>query len=250
MQIKSDKEIKIMRHSSYIVSKILDEIEGIIKPGVTTKDIDNYAEYRIKEMNAEPSFKGYCGYLHSTCISINNEVSHGIPTYQRIIMFGDIVKVDIGVYYQGFHGDSCITIPINKVSLEASRLIKATKEALYAGIKKVKEGHYLSDIAIAIEKVIHEYDYTVVEEYTGHGIGYNLHEEPIIFNSLSNQSFDIKLKAGMIFTIEPIVNQKSKYTKILSDGWTVVTIDHGLSAQFEHTVLVTHKGYEILTNKN
>ena len=191
MQIKSDKEIKIMRHSSYIVSKILDEIEGIIKPGVTTKDIDNYAEYRIKEMNAEPSFKGYCGYLHSTCISINNEVSHGIPTYQRIIMFGDIVKVDIGVYYQGFHGDSCITIPINKVSLEASRLIKATKEALYAGIKKVKEGHYLSDIAIAIEKVIHEYDYTVVEEYTGHGIGYNLHEEPIIFNSLSNQNFDM-----------------------------------------------------------
>ncbi|BDA39222.1 type I methionyl aminopeptidase [Candidatus Atelocyanobacterium thalassae] len=250
MQIKSDKEIKIMRHSSYIVSKILDEIEGIIKPGVTTKDIDNYAEYRIKEMNAEPSFKGYCGYLHSICISINNEVSHGIPTYQRIIMFGDIVKVDIGVYYQGFHGDSCITIPINKVSLEASRLIKATKEALYAGIKKVKEGHYLSDIAIAIEKVIHKYDYTIVEEYTGHGIGYNLHEEPIIFNSLSNQNFDIKLKAGMIFTIEPIVNQKSKYTKILSDGWTVVTIDHGLSAQFEHTVLVTHKGYEILTNKN
>ena len=120
MQVKSDQEIKIIRHSSYIVSKILDEIKKIIKPGITTKDIDNYAEYRIKEIGAESSFKGYCGYSHSICISINNEIAHGIPTYQKIIMCGDIVKIDIGVDYQGFHGDSCITIPIGKVSGEAS----------------------------------------------------------------------------------------------------------------------------------
>ena len=200
-------------------------------------------------MGATPSFKGYYGFPGSICASINHEVVHGIPNAKRRIRRGDVLKVDTGAYYQGYHGDSCITIAVDKVSSKTSRLIRAAEDALYAGIREVKAGKYLADIAGAIEDVVHKYGYSVVEDYTGHGVGQNLHEEPPVFNYRTREIPNIKLKEGMTLAIEPIVNEGSKYTKTLRDRWTVVTVDNRLSAQFEHTVLVTATGYEILTDR-
>lgn len=250
IQIKSPEEITIMRQSSLIVATVLKEIQEIIKPGMTTGDLDSYAEQRIREMGAEPSFKGYYGFPGSICASINHEVVHGIPSAKRRIRRGDVLKVDTGAYYQGYHGDSCITIAVDKVSSKTARLIRAAEEALYAGISEVKAGNYLLDIAGAIEDVVNKYGYSVVEDYTGHGVGQNLHEEPAVFNYRTQEIPNIKLKKGMTLAIEPIVNQGSKYTKTLRDRWTVVTVDNNLSAQFEHTVLVTATGYEILTDRS
>lgn len=249
IQIKSAEEIAIMRQSSLIVATVLKEIQEIVKPGMTTGDLDNYAEQRIREMGGEPSFKGYHGFPGSICASINYEVVHGIPNAKRKIRRGDVLKVDTGAYYQGYHGDSCITIAVDKVSSKTARLIRAAEDALYAGISQVKAGNYLLDIAGAIEDVVKKYGYTVVEGYTGHGVGQNLHEEPAVFNYRTKEIPNVKLKAGMTLAIEPIVNQGSKYTKTLRDRWTVVTVDNALSAQFEHTVLVTATGYEILTDR-
>ena len=249
VQIKSPEEVTIMRQSSLIVATVLKEIQEIVKPGMTTGDLDNYAEQRIREMGATPSFKGYYGFPGSICASINHEVVHGIPNAKRRIRRGDVLKVDTGAYYQGYHGDSCITIAVDKVSSKTSRLIRAAEEALYAGINEVKAGKYFGDIAGAIEDVVHKYGYSVVEDYTGHGVGQNLHEEPPVFNYRTREIPNIKLKEGMTLAIEPIVNEGSKYTKTLRDRWTVVTVDNRLSAQFEHTVLVTATGYEILTDR-
>ncbi len=249
IQIKSSEEITIMRQSSLIVATVLKEIQAMVKPGMTTGDLDNYAEQRIREMGAEPSFKGYYGFPGSICASINQEVVHGIPNAKRRIRRGDVLKVDTGAYYQGYHGDSCITIAVDKVSSKTARLIRAAEDALYAGISQVKAGNYLLDIAGAIEDVVKQYGYSVVEDYTGHGVGQNLHEEPPVFNYRTQEIPNIKLKEGMTLAIEPIVNQGSKYTKTLRDRWTVVTVDNNLSAQFEHTVLVTATGYEILTDR-
>ena len=249
VQIKSPEEVTIMRQSSLIVATVLKEIQEIVKPGMTTGDLDNYAEQRIREMGATPSFKGYYGFPGSICASINHEVVHGIPNAKRRIRRGDVLKVDTGAYYQGYHGDSCITIAVDKVSSKTSRLIRAAEDALYAGIREVKAGKYLADIAGAIEDVVHKYGYSVVEDYTGHGVGQNLHEEPPVFNYRTREIPNIKLKKGMTLAIEPIVNEGSKYTKTLRDRWTVVTVDNRLSTQFEHTVLVTATGYEILTDR-
>ncbi len=249
IQIKSTEEIAIMRQSARIVATVLREIEGIVKPGMTTGDLDQYAEQRIREMGATPSFKGYYGFPGSICASINQEVVHGIPNPQRKIRQGDVLKVDTGACYRGYHGDSCITIAVGKVSSKTSRLIRVAEDALYAGIQQVKAGNYLLDIAGAIEDVVKRYGYSVVEDYTGHGVGQNLHEEPSVFNYRTRELPNVKLKAGMTLAIEPIVNQGSKYTRTLRDRWTVVTVDNCLSAQFEHTVLVTANGYEILTDR-
>lgn len=249
IHIKSSQEITIMRQSSLIVATVLKEIEEMVKPGMTTGDLDNYAEQRIREMGGEPSFKGYYGFPGSICASINHEVVHGIPNRKRRIRRGDVLKVDTGAYYQGFHGDSCITIAVDKVSSKTSRLIRVAEEALYAGISQVKAGNYLLDIAGAIEDVVNKHGYSVVEDYTGHGVGKNLHEEPPVFNYRTREIPKIKLKPGMTLAIEPIVNQGSKLTRTLRDRWTVVTVDNCLSAQFEHTVLVTPTGYEILTDR-
>ncbi|MEA5535253.1 type I methionyl aminopeptidase [Crocosphaera sp. XPORK-15E] len=247
--IKSAEEIAIMRQSARIVATVLKEIEAIVKPGMTTGDLDAYAEQRIREMGATPSFKGYYGFKGSICASINQEVVHGIPNVKRMIRRGDVLKVDTGAYYKGYHGDSCLTIAVGKVLPKTNRLIKAAEEALYAGIEQVKAGNYLLDIAGAIEDLVRKYGYSVVEDYTGHGVGQNLHEEPCVFNYRTRELPNIKLKAGMTLAIEPIVNQGSKYTRTLRDRWTVVTVDNALSAQFEHTVLVTETGYEILTDR-
>ena len=251
IHIKSAPEIEKMRRSARIVATVLKEIEEITKPGMTTADLDEYAEKRIREMGATPSFKGYYGFPASICASVNNEVVHGIPNAKKVLRRGDVLKVDTGAYYDGFHGDSCITIAVgNKVSKEAAKLIKVAEEALYKGIEQVKAGNSLMDIAVAVEDRVKADGFSVVEQYTGHGVGKNLHEAPSVFNCRTKWMPNVKLKAGMTLAIEPIVNAGSKHTRVLRDRWTVVTVDNNLSAQFEHTVLVTKDGYEILSDRN
>ncbi len=250
IEIKSPREIEIMRLSAKIVATVLKEISELVQPGMTTADLDAYAEKRIREMGATPSFKGYHGFPGSICSSINNEVVHGIPNKKKVIRAGDVLKVDTGAYYEGFHGDSCITIAVGEVTSEAARLIRVAEEALYKGIEQVKAGNYLMDIAGAIEDHVKANKLTVVEDFTGHGVGRNLHEEPSVFNFRTHDMPNVKLRAGMTLAIEPILNAGSKYTRILADRWTAVTVDNALSAQFEHTVLVTETGYEILTDRS
>ena len=247
IEIKSEREIEIMRQSAKIVATVLKEISQLVQPGMTTLDLDAHAEKRIREMGATPSFKGYHGFPGSICASINNEVVHGIPNPKKVIRAGDVLKVDTGAFYQGFHGDSCITIAVGAVTPQAARLIKVAEEALYKGIEQVKAGNYLMDIAGAIEDHVKANKFKIVEDFTGHGVGRNLHEEPSVFNHRTRQMPNVKLKKGMTLAIEPILNSGSKLTRILSDRWTAVTVDNSLSAQFEHTVLVTDDGYEILT---
>jgi len=249
IEIKSPREIDIMRESAKIVATVLKEISGLVKPGMTTADLDAYAEKRIREMGATPSFKGYHGFTGSICSSINNEVVHGIPSHKKVIRTGDVLKVDTGAYFQGFHGDSCITIAVGEVTPDAAKLIRVAEEALYKGIEQVKAGAYLLDLAGAIEDHVKVNGFTVVEEFTGHGVGRNLHEEPSVFNYRTREMPNVKLRAGMTLAIEPILNAGSKHTRTLSDRWTAVTVDNSLSAQFEHTVLVTETGYEILTDR-
>jgi methionyl aminopeptidase len=249
IEIKSEKEIEIMRQAARIVATVLKEISEMVEPGMTTLDLDAHAEKRIREMGATPSFKGYHGFPASICSCINHEVVHGIPNRKKVIREGDVLKVDTGAYFDGFHGDSCITIAVGEVTPEAARLIQVAEEALYKGIEQVRAGAYLLELAGAIEDHIKGNGFTVVEDFTGHGVGRNLHEEPSVFNFRTHSMPNVKLKAGMTLAIEPIVNAGSKVTRTLSDRWTAVTVDNALSAQFEHTVLVTETGYEILTDR-
>ncbi len=249
IHIKSASEIETMRQAARIVATVLKEISELVQPGMTTADLDEYAEKRIREMGATPSFKGYYGFPGSICSCINNEVVHGIPSRRKVIKAGDVLKVDTGAFYNGFHGDSCITIAVGNVTSDAKKLIKVAEETLYKGIGKVKAGAYLLDLAGAIQDYAEAQGFKVVEEFTGHGVGQNLHEEPSVFNTRTQDLPNVKLKAGMTLAIEPILNAGSRYTRTLSDRWTVVTVDNALSAQFEHTVLVTETGYEILTDR-
>lgn len=250
IELKSQREIEIMRQASKIVATVLKEIGELTEPGMTTADLDAHAEKRIREMGAQPSFKGYQGFPASICSSINNEVVHGIPNKKKVIREGDVLKVDTGAYFEGFHGDSCITIAVGEVTPDAAKLIKVAEEALFKGIEQVKEGNYLMDLAGAIQDHVEANDFAIVEEFTGHGVGRNLHEEPSVFNFRTREMRNVKLRAGMTLAIEPIVNAGSKRTRILRDRWTAVTVDNALSAQFEHTVLVTKTGYEILTDRS
>lgn len=249
IEIKSKREIDIMRQASRIVATVLKEISERVEPGMTTADLDAYAEMRIREMGATPSFKGYHGFPASICSSINNEVVHGIPNKKKVIREGDVLKVDTGAFFQGFHGDSCITIAVGTVSPDAAKLIRVAEEALYKGIEQVKEGNCLMDLAGAIQDHVEANGFAVVEDFTGHGVGRNLHEEPSVFNVRTHEMRNVKLREGMTLAIEPIVNAGSRHTRILRDRWTAVTVDNSLSAQFEHTVLVTKTGYEILTDR-
>lgn len=249
IEIKSKREIEIMRKASAIVATTLKEIMEMTEPGMTTADLDAYAEKRIREMGATPSFKGYCGFPASICSSINNEVVHGIPNKKKVIREGDVLKVDTGAFYNGFHGDSCVTILVGETSAEAQRLTRVAEEALFAGINQVKAGATLLDLAAAIEDVAKAEGFAIVEDFTGHGVGRNLHEEPAVFNYRTRSVPKVKLRAGMVLAIEPILNAGKKTTKILSDRWTAVTTDRSISAQWEHTVLVTKDGYEILTDR-
>tara|TARA_Y100001970_G_scaffold279784_1_gene387723 strand:- start:9179 stop:10021 length:843 start_codon:yes stop_codon:yes gene_type:complete len=250
IEIKSNRELKIMRKASAIVAKVLLEISEVAEAGMSTGDLDELAEKRIREMGAIPSFKGYHGFPATICASINNEVVHGIPKKKRVIKEGDLLKVDTGAYFQGYHGDSCITICVGEVSETAKRLSEIAYKSLNEGLSIIKPGATLLDLAGTIEDVVNSAGFKVVEDYTGHGVGRNLHEEPSVFNFRTNELPNIVLKEGMTLAIEPIVNESNKKCRTLNDNWTVVTIDGGLSAQWEHTVAVTKTGIEILTDRN
>ncbi|MBF2035719.1 MAG: type I methionyl aminopeptidase [Leptolyngbyaceae cyanobacterium T60_A2020_046] len=249
VEIKTEAEIAIMRQAARIVATVLKEIADRVEPGMTTADLDAYAERRIREMGATPSFKGYHGFPSSICACTNDEVVHGIPRQRKVIRAGDVLKVDTGAYYNGFHGDSCITLAVGKLATKAQMLMETAEAALYAGISQVKPGNTLLDIAGAIEDVAKAGGYSIVEDYVGHGVGRNLHEPPSVFNFRTRELPNVTLRAGMTLAIEPILNAGGKHTRTLSDRWTVVTLDRSLSAQFEHTVLVTETGYEILTDR-
>lgn len=250
VEIKTPPEVEIMRQASQIVATVLKEITAYVQPGMTTADLDAYAEKRIREMGATPSFKGYHGFPASICACINEEVVHGIPNSKKVIRKGDVLKVDTGAYYEGYHGDSCITIAVGEVNPAAQKLIRVAEETLFKGIEQVKAGAFLLDIAGAIQNHAEANGFKIVEDFTGHGVGRNLHEEPSVFNFRTHELPNVKLKAGMTLAIEPILNAGSRHTRTLSDRWTVVTVDRSLSAQFEHTVLVTENGYEILTDRS
>ncbi|MBD2130579.1 type I methionyl aminopeptidase [Microcoleus sp. ZQ-A2] len=249
IEIKSQREIGIMRQAGKIVATVLKEISEMVQPGMTTLDLDIYAEKRIREMGAVPSLKGYRGFPATLCTSINNEAVHGIPSPKRVIAKGDVLKVDTCAYYQGFHGDSCITIAIDEVSADAAKFIRVAQEALYKGIEQVKAGNYLMDIAGTVQDHVQMNGFSIVEDFTGHGVGRTLHEEPCVFFFRTRELPNVKLRSGMTLTIEPILCAGSKETRLLPDGWTVVTADDSLAAQFEHTVLVTEDGCEILTDR-
>ena len=250
IEIKTSREIKLIKKSSQIVAKVLNEIIDIIQPGMSTKDLDTFAEKRIREMGATPSFKGYHGFPASICSSINNEVVHGIPNKNKIIKNGDLVKIDTGAYLDGYHGDSCVSICIGSVKKEVERLSNVSHEALYAGLKKIKAGNTLLDIAGAIEDVVTKNGFSVVEDYTGHGVGRNLHEEPSVFNFRTKDLPNVVLREGMTLAVEPIVNAGTKYCKTLNDRWTVITKDGKFSSQWEHTIVVLKDGMEILTDRD
>jgi methionyl aminopeptidase len=249
VEIKSAREVKIMRLASSIVATVLREVMAMVEPGQTTGDLDAFAERRIREMGATPSFKGYHGFPASICASINNEVVHGIPSPKRVIHKGDLLKVDTGAYFEGYHGDSCVTVCVGEASTEAQTLSRVARESLMAGLAQIKAGNTLLDIAGAVEDHVRANGFSVVEDYTGHGVGRNLHEEPSVFNFRTDELPNLTLRPGMTLAVEPILNAGSKHCRTLRDRWTVVTRDGSLSAQWEHTVLVTSDGCEILTDR-
>jgi methionyl aminopeptidase len=251
VEVKSAREIETMRRASRIVATVLREMFEIAAPGMTTGDLDAHAEKRIREMGATPSFKGYHGFPASICASINNEVVHGIPSSKRVIQAGDLLKVDTGAYFDGYHGDSCITICVGEETPEASqRLARVAQESLMKGLAQIKAGNTLLDIAGAVQDHVEAHGYAVVEDYTGHGVGRNLHEEPSVFNFRTRDLPNMKLRPGMTLAVEPILNAGSKACRTLKDRWTVVTVDGSFSAQWEHTIAVTSDGCEILTDRD
>jgi methionyl aminopeptidase len=251
VEIKSARELQIMRRASRIVATVLREIEQLAAPGMSTGDLDRYAERRIRELGAVPSFKGYHGFPASICASINNQVVHGIPSDKQLIQAGDLLKVDTGAYFDGYHGDSCITICVGEQTPEAARqLARVARESLMQGLRQIKAGNTLLDIAGAVQDHVEANGFSVVEDYTGHGVGRNLHEEPSVFNFRSRDLPNMKLRAGMTLAVEPILNAGSKACRTLADRWTVVTVDGSLSAQWEHTIAVTGDGCEILTDRD
>jgi methionyl aminopeptidase len=251
VEVKSAREIAIMRQASRIVATVLREIIDMAAPGMTTGDLDRHAEARIRAMGATPSFKGYHGFPASICASINDEVVHGIPSAKRVIKAGDLVKIDTGAYFEGFHGDSCVTLCVGEgVPEEARRLSRVAQESLMKGLATVKAGSTLLELAGAVQDHVEAHGYAVVEDYTGHGVGRNLHEEPSVFNYRTRDLPNMQLRAGMTLAVEPILNAGSKACRTLKDRWTVVTVDGSLSAQWEHTIVVTSDGCEILTDRD
>jgi methionyl aminopeptidase len=246
--LKLPDEIEKARASNRIVAEVLSKLREKVKPGVRTKELDKFAEEIAEKRGAKPAFKGYRGYPHSLCISINEVVVHGMPS-ERVLEEGDIISLDFGVCYQGFCGDSAITLPVGKVTEKASRLMQVTEQSLYAGIEQAKKGNRLGDISAAVQTIVEDAGYSVVRDFVGHGIGKNLHEEPQIPN-FGQKGRGIELKRGMILAIEPMVNEGKYKVHVLPDGWTVVTKDGSLSAHFEHSIAITDNGPDILSKLN
>ncbi len=242
---KSPREIEKMRVSGRVTARALAEVVKAVRPGVTTKEIDGYAEDLIRKEGGEPAFLGYQGFGASICASINDEVVHGVPSARRL-KDGDLLKIDIGARVDGWYGDMACTVTVGNVSDEAQRLVRVTREALQAGISAVRPGAYVSDIGHAVQTFVEAQRFSVVRALVGHGIGKALHEEPPVPN-YGKQGKGSVLKPGMVLAIEPMVNAGTWQVRTQSDGWTVVTADGRLSAHFEHTVVVARDGYEVLT---
>jgi methionyl aminopeptidase len=244
--IKSQREIELMREAGRILDLTRQMLAEHLKPGISTHQLDTLAEDFIKKMGGTPSFKGYHGFPGSICTSINEVVVHGIPSVKHILKEGDIITLDFGVIYKGYHADSATTYPVGEVSEAIKKLLEVTEKSLYIGLEQAKPGNHVSDISHAIESYVKPFGYGIVEEFTGHGIGRDLHEDPYVPNFGKPKQGPV-LKPGMTFCVEPMVNLGTKRVKVLSDNWTTVTTDHKPSAHFEHTIVITETGYDILS---
>src|SRR4051812_30956298 len=235
-----------MREAGRLVGEVLTQLTARVKPGVTTAELDDLAEQRIRKAGATPAFKGYHGYPATICASINEEVIHGIPSGRRVLNEGDVISIDVGASLDGYYGDSAITLPVGPVSQQAATLLRVTEESLFKAIEAVKVGGRVSDIGYAVQKHVEAFGFSVVREFVGHGIGERMHEEPQGPN-YGEPGRGPRLSEGMVLAIEPMVNAGKSAVKVLADGWTAVTRDSSLSAHFEHTVAVTADGPWILT---
>ncbi len=247
ISIKSSREIDLMREAGKINYLTHEEVKKHIRPGIKTRELDKIAYDFIIKHQAKPSFLNYEGFPASICISVNDEVVHGIPG-DRIILDGDIVSIDIGVELHGYHSDAARTYIVGKVSDDVALLVKNTEEALYVGLQKIREGAKIGDIGAAIEDFAHKNGLSVVEELVGHGVGTNIHEDPDVPN-YGKKGTGVTLKAGMVIAVEPMLNLGSRYVYMYDNDWTIATDDGMPSAHFEHTVVVTKDGYEILTGE-
>ncbi len=243
--IKSPQEIEIMRRNNRLVAQVLQKLREAIKPGVTTKELDQLAERSIRDEGATPAFKGYRGYPASLCVSINEEVVHGIPGPRRL-QEGELVSLDLGVYLNGYYGDAAITCPVGKVTEKAVRLLEVSQQALSRGIAQAKDGNRLLDISHAIQSWVESHGFSVVRDFVGHGIGQELHEDPQVPN-FGLPHHGPRLRPGMVLAIEPMINIGTWEVKVLKDGWTVVTADRSLSAHFEHTIAISDGEPDILS---
>jgi methionyl aminopeptidase len=251
IEIKSEQEIAVMRQAGRIVAEVLKILTERIKPGMKTKEMDTIAERELKRMGAESSFKGYRGYPATICVSVNDEIVHGIPG-DRVFQEGDIVSLDFGAIYHGYHGDAAITVPVGEISPEARRLIDTTRDTLKVGIAAARPGAKLGDVCAAIQSYAESKGYSLVREYTGHGIGRKMHEDPQIPNT-TRPPYGLQpgtgpvLKKGMALALEPMLNAGGWQTRVADDQWTVLTADGSLSAHFEHTIAIDDKEPEVLT---
>jgi methionyl aminopeptidase len=243
---KSTAELEKMHRAGLLVWGALEKMRAMVKPGISTKELDEFAEAYTVEHNAKPAFKGYRGYPGSVCTSINEEVVHGIPSASRKVREGDILSMDFGVVLDGYYGDAALTVPVGKVAPEREKLLRVTRESLERAIEKVRAGNRLGDISAAVQQWVEKNGYSVVREFVGHGIGTKMHEDPQLPN-YGAPGQGPRLQEGMVLAIEPMVNTGSPAVKVLDDDWTAVTADGGDSAHFEHTVAVTADGPWILT---
>ncbi|HEX4999877.1 MAG TPA: type I methionyl aminopeptidase [Terriglobia bacterium] len=246
INLKTAREIDAMRPASRIVAEILVELRGIVREGMTTADIDRLAHEMTLKRKAKPAFKGYRGYPASICISLNEEVVHGIPSAKRVVKTGDIIGLDFGVIYDGYYGDSAVTIPIGSIPPEVENLLQVTEQCLHRAIEAARPGANLADVSAAVQGLAEAHGFGIVREFCGHGIGRRLHEDPPVLNYVQNGKGP-KIKPGLVIAIEPMINLGTEKVRVLEDGWTVVTLDGRPSAHFEHTIAVTEAGPEILT---
>lgn len=246
--IKSAEEILVMQEANQIVATTLSMLKDVIEPGITTWELDKLAEEFCTTRKAVPAFKGYRGFPGSLCVSINEEVVHGIPSRKRKLKKGDIISIDFGVLFKGFYGDSAVTIGVNKLSTEVTRLLDVTEESLKKGIEQVVVGNRVGDISKAVQEYVETNGFSVVRQFVGHGIGCDLHEAPEIPNFYQGER-TARLQSGMVLAIEPMVNMGTHKVKVLRDGWTVITNDKKPSAHFEHSVAVTENGPLILSSR-
>ncbi|HKD02801.1 MAG TPA: type I methionyl aminopeptidase [Terriglobales bacterium] len=244
---KSGNEIEKMRRSGRIVRQVLDQLRDLVSPGVSTMDLEQAAERKMKELGAKPAFKGYFDYPCVLCTSINEEIVHGIPSAKRVLKAGDIVSIDCGVVLDGYYGDAAITVPVgDSLSPELKKLLEVTEASLYRGIEAARVGNSVGDVGAAVQELVEANGFSVVREFVGHGIGTRLHEEPQVPN-FGTRGHGARLREGMVIAIEPMVNSGRAATRVLDDKWTAVTADGSFSAHFEHCVAVTREGPLILT---